>query len=167
MSNQNIDPIIPKLLIQAVKDAFSIQASTPVTLHQVSEATASDVNDTSIAAVISMVGAEVEGTLALCFEERTLLGVLNRMIGESYTQINKENVDAAGELLNIVYASARVKINESAGYVFQPALPTVLQGKDLSVSHQNSGKVARASFKTEFGNFCFEVSVRKKAQKVA
>jgi CheY-specific phosphatase CheX len=54
------------------------------------------------------------------------------MIGEKHAAVTPENADACGELLNIIYASARVKINE-AGFDFQPAIPTTVSGSRISL----------------------------------
>lgn len=165
MSNQiPLDPIIPKSLIESIQDTFTVQANTPIEILQVK---AMDVADSSnensdLIAAIGMNSGKISGTVAICFPKTTFLGVVNRMLGENYTEITNENSDAASEILNILYGGARVKINK-AGHDFTPAIPTVTRGKSLRIAHGDSKKVVRIDCRCEFGTLHVEVSLRNRA----
>jgi chemotaxis protein CheX len=82
------------------------------------------------------------------------------MLGETYTEVNSENADAAGELLNIIYGNARVKIN-LAGHAFLPAIPTVIYGEKVKISHGDVSLIVRVDCETDLGSFHLEVSLKK------
>ena len=156
-----IDPIIPKSLVDAIKDTFSIQASTTVEIKAVSVVPPGGINGVDVVSVIGLNSPTLEGTRALCFPKATFLGVMNKMLAENYTEITVENADGAGELLNITYGGARVKINE-AGHSFMPAIPTVAIGDKIQIVHKNTQKIVRIECNCGFGPFFSQVSLRKK-----
>lgn len=163
MSNPSpnaIDPVIPKSLVDSLKTAFSVQASTPVEITAVGAVDATASRDVDLIAAIGLKSSQFSGTLAICFPSATFLAIVNRMLGESHQEISRENSDAAGELLNIIYASARVKINEG-GHDFALAIPTVAGGQNLHISHGGSPKIVRVNCSTDCGPFFLEVSLRR------
>lgn len=163
MSQNNqttIDPLIPRSLMEALKDAFQVQASTPIEILSATALAPSARTGIEIASAIGLKSTNYTGTLALCFPEKTFLGVINRMLGESYSEINKDNSDAAGEMLNIIFGSARVKMN-AGSHDFLPAIPTVARGVEISISHGNSPMIIKIECKCEFGTFHLEISLRK------
>lgn len=87
---------------------------------------------TDIAAVLQMTSSRYSGTLAMVFPASSFLNLYAAMVGETFAEINAENSDAAGEIINIVYGVARPKINK-LGHDFTPALPSVLKGRDIAV----------------------------------
>ena len=158
--NYIVDPIIPNTLVASLKEAFSVQASTVIEITGAKAILAAAVSGISVAAVLGIRSSELAGTLALCFQKATFLGIVNRMLGEKYVEIDADNSDAAGELLNILYASARVKINE-AGNNFLPSLPTVVRGDKIEISHGTVPKIVKIDCHCEFGDFHLEVSLKK------
>lgn len=160
MTDKVLDPLVPKTLITSLKEAFSIQASTPIEIIGAKAVTPSRLPGIDIASVMGIRSTKLEGSLALCFPVVTFLGIVNHMLGEKYTEVTPENADAAGELLNILYAQARVKLNE-AGYDFTPALPTVVRGEQIEVSHGALGMIVRIECKCQFGSLYLEVGLRK------
>ncbi len=160
--NVAIDPIIPKSLVDSIKDAFGIQASCPIEIKSVTAVPPSVVNGIDIISIIGVQSAKLRGTFALCFPKVAFLGIVNKMLGETFPEINNDNADAAGELLNITYAGARVKINQ-AGHDFQPAIPSVVRGNDIIVAHGEVPLIVRVNCQSEFGPFHAEISLRKKS----
>lgn len=158
-----IDSIIPRSLTESLKDTFSIQASCPIEITKVSIVEPHSLVSVNLISAIGLKSTSFEGTLALCFPKDPFLGVINHMLGESHTDVTQENSDAIGELLNIVYGSARVKMN-MAGHDFMPAIPTIIRGDDIQISHGQSAKIIRIDCKCEHGVFFVEVSLRKMAK---
>lgn len=158
--NNPNDSIIPKSLMDSLKDAFAVQASTTVKLLQVTAVDPQSLPNVDIISAIGIRSSSIAGTLAICFPAPTFLGVLNKMLGENYAEITQENADAAGELMNIIYASARVKINQS-GHDFAPAIPTTTRGAALQISHSGSKKVIRVDCSCDYGPFYLEIGVRR------
>lgn len=150
---------VPMTLVDALKETFAIQAQSPVEILKVTVVDNSALSDSDIVAAIGLHSSEAAGTAAICFPDGTFLGVVNRMLGENYSKVDAENVDAAGELMNIIYASARVRINQ-AGHDFTPAIPTVTRGTGVRISHGGATKVAVVECRCDHGPFRLEVSMR-------
>lgn len=160
MSESVLDPAIPKTLMDSMKEAFLVQASTNVEIVKASAIDSHQGQGAALIAAIGIKSSALNGTLAICFPKECFLGIVNKMLGEKYTDIDKDNVDAAGEMLNIIYASARVKINQ-LGHDFAPAIPTVTRGSSIQISHGSAPKIVRVDCKCEYGSFHLEVSLRK------
>lgn len=160
MTSSSIDPLIPTTLVDALKQAFSVQISTPVEIKGAKAIPPTRISGIDLTAVIGIRSSALTGSIALCFPSRTFLGVVNQMLGEKYEKIDRENQDAAGELLNILYGSARVKLNQ-AGYDFAPAIPTVVLGSEIQISHGNSPLMIKIDCECSYGPFHLEVSLRK------
>ena len=160
MSTPKIDPIIPKSLVDAVKEVITIQANVPVRIKNVAALPPNELPGIDIVSSIGIKEVGLGGTLALCFPKTTFLAIVGKMLGESYTEISNENADAAGELLNIIYANARVKIN-LAGHAFIPAIPTVIYGEKVKISHGDVSLIVRVDCETDCGSFHLEVSLKK------
>ena len=160
MSNK--ENIIPASLQKSIESTFSIQLSTPAKILSVEAA--EDTGKSSSIDCMSVLGlksTEYQGALALGFPQKTFLPLVEKMIGEKYQEISKTNADACSEILNIIYASARVSINQ-AGYDFDPAIPTTLLGKELNLAMGAQSKYLRFSCECEYGPFLVALSLRKR-----
>lgn len=113
-----------------------------------------------LVATMPFKSAKYQGTIAILFPKDTFLRITNQMLGEQQVEILDENADAASELLNIVYASARSLMNR-LGNDFAPALPTVLRGKDLNVLHGSSSALYSIVAEGVGEAFYIEMSLRQ------
>ena len=160
MSQADFDPAIVGPVLEAIRKAFSVQASTEIQILSFKPITLVPPINVGIAAMMGILSKNFNGTLAILFPENTFVGVVNKMLGESYTAINEENADAAGEFLNIVYGIARPTINEN-GHDFTPAIPNVVRGDKIQISHASGYLVGAISCQSEFGEFRVELSLKK------
>lgn len=155
---------IPGFIRQAILDTFKTQASLDVNIASVATVKAGEAaGPVDCLSVMGFKSSEHTGSLSLWFPKPTFLAILERMLGEKYADINAENMDAAGEFLNIIYASARLKINQS-GFDFQPAIPTTVCGKELSVVSGAHAQVMRLNCESELGPFTVGFSLTKIAK---
>jgi chemotaxis protein CheX len=111
-----------------------------------------------IAGIIGLTSEAFQGTISLCFSEKTFLGIMGKMLGENYEQLTKEVEDGAGELINIIFGAAKRVLNER-GYAIQKALPSVVRGKDMSVHHLTPIPIVVLPFETALGAFQIEVGI--------
>ncbi|MGZ3691261.1 MAG: chemotaxis protein CheX [Pseudobdellovibrio sp.] len=112
----------------------------------------------ALAGVISLTTDTFKGNITLVFSEKVFLLIYESMFGEKHEKINSEIVDAAGELLNIIYGTAKTVLNQEHGYQLKPAIPTILSGEKISVRQQTKQKVIVMPFKTQHGIFQIEIS---------
>ena len=83
-----------------------------------------DVAKGDVTGVIGITG-ESNGTIAVTFEEVTILKIVSNMFGEEMKELNSEVADAVGELTNMISGQARRELEEN-GKVFEAAIPSVV-----------------------------------------
>lgn len=153
---QMINPFLEATLITLEQMANTkCEAQKPQLIH-IDEKFRSD--DISIAGVISLINERFNGSITLAFPEVVFLKIYESMFGEVVDKINAEIEDAAGELLNIIYGSAKTKLNEQCDFKLESALPTILSGEKIKIRQTTYQKVIVLPFKTQFGVFRVEIS---------
>lgn len=116
-----------------------------------------------VSGIIGMTGDAI-GSLALTFSEECIIGIVSRMVGENYSEINKDVTDAVGELTNMISGASR-KIMERDNLKVFAAIPSVIHGKDHSVRHVIQGTSIVIPFKTESGDFVIDVCLQSQLDK--
>lgn len=116
-----------------------------------------------VSSVIGLTG-EAKGTISVTFTEACILPIVTRMFGETMGSLNGEVKDAVGEIANMISGQARIKL-EQGGLSLKAAIPTVIMGKDHTVTHISSQAIIAVPFKTSEGQFTIEVCLenRRKA----
>ncbi len=109
-----------------------------------------------ISGVIGLVADAFTGTVVISFPEATFLKLISRMLGEEFTSITPEIKDGAGELTNIIFGQAKIDLNKK-GYGIKTALPSVVTGKDHTVSDFSKGPKIIIPFECDVGSFAVEI----------
>lgn len=109
-----------------------------------------------ISGVIGLVSQAFNGSVVISFNEKTFLQIISRMLGENVTSITKETEDGAGELTNIIFGQAKIKLNEM-GYGIKTALPSVVTGANHSVLQMTNGPRIVIPFQSDVGPFFIEI----------
>ena len=110
-----------------------------------------------VSGVIGIVSDNFTGAVVISFPEATFLKVMSGMLGEEYLELNQDILDGAGEITNIIFGQAKVILNEK-GYGIKTALPSVVHGKDHSVSsHDLGGQSVVVPFESNSGKFFVEI----------
>ena len=76
-------------------------------------------------------------------------------------KITPEIKDAAGEICNQIFGQTKLILNQQ-GHSIEMALPTVVEGKDHSITHLNDGTCIVVEFQTPRGSLWVEAAVKKK-----
>lgn len=108
-----------------------------------------------VSGVLGLTGV-ANGTIAVTFEERCILTVVSNMFGETMSELNSEIADAVGELTNMISGQARRELEEM-GKVFKAAIPSVVTGRNHSITHYSDGPKIAIPFNTDGGDFTIEV----------
>jgi len=108
-----------------------------------------------VTGVLGLTGA-ANGTIAVTFQEASILTIVSNMFGETMTELNHEIADAVGELANMISGQARKELAEG-GRHFKAAIPSVITGKGHSITHYTRGPKIAIPFYTEHGGFTIEV----------
>ncbi|HNR52489.1 MAG TPA: chemotaxis protein CheX, partial [Deltaproteobacteria bacterium] len=86
------------------------------------------------------------------------LSIVSSMFGEQVTEINEEVREAVGEILNIISGQARQKL-ETQGRVLKGAIPTVIAGKNHTITHITRQPIIAVPFETDSGQFTIEICI--------
>lgn len=77
--------------------------------------------------VVGMTGDQISASLALVFPKNALLKIVSNMLGEEFTELDDDIVDAVGELTNMICGGAKKELAEM-GYTFEMAIPSMIRG---------------------------------------
>ncbi len=108
-----------------------------------------------VTGVIGLTGV-ANGTISVTFQEACILDIVSNMFGEKMEELDSEIADAVGELTNMISGQARKELEE-LGKVFKAAIPTVITGKNHSISHYTDGPRIAIPFFVGEGRFTIEV----------
>lgn len=145
-------------LANSVVEIFKIQTSTAVKVLKPKLKSDAGESSYDIVSVISLQSDQFQGTIALCFTKETYLNIYNVMLAESAVEINDENRDAAGELLNMIFGMAKSKIMNDKNLSIQKAIPTVLSGQKITMQANSSEVGLVIPMESSAGPLTMEVS---------
>lgn len=111
-----------------------------------------------ISGIIGMTG-DATGSLAMSFSEACIIGIVDKMLGETHTEMNRAVLDAVGELTNMISGSARKLMEKDDLKVFA-AIPTIVFGRAHTVRHIIKGPSIVIPFQTEAGEFVIDVCLK-------
>ncbi|OQY53188.1 MAG: chemotaxis protein CheX [Desulfobacteraceae bacterium 4572_89] len=103
------------------------------------------------------ISGDLNGSAAISFSEKSILGIVSAMFGEEMTEINEEIIDAVGEISNMVAGHVTTKIAEM-GKKVKVKLVKVCKGPDQTIAHIKGGDhVISLPFRTTKGMVVIEV----------
>ena len=108
-----------------------------------------------VSGVIGLTGSAT-GSLALSFTEGAICKIVSNMLGEDINIVNDNIKDAVGEITNMISGVARKNL-EAEGFYIQAAIPTVVAGKNHSISHVMGGPSLIIPFEIDEGTFVVDV----------
>lgn len=112
-----------------------------------------------VSAIIGISGV-ARGSMALTFSESAIMAIVSNLLGIEATEVNEEVKDAVGELTNMICGDARRRLSED-GLALQGGIPTIVSGKNHSISHISNGPHLAIPFTTPHGGFVVEVAFNK------
>ena len=114
-----------------------------------------------VTGVIGMSGANVAGNMIISFDKTAILNIVSQMLGEAYQEINKDIVDAVGEITNMICGGAKTELTP-LGLDIQMASPIMLCGKGTEINQLGETPVLVIPFSTPNGSFVVEASLAVK-----
>jgi chemotaxis protein CheX len=115
----------------------------------------------AVTGIIGLASDVYSGNMILSFEEKAILSIVSKMLGEEFPEVTKDVVDAVGELTNMISGGAKAELSQE-GFVFDMATPAMISGKGVDISQLTSVPTIVIPFSTEAGGFVVEASVQKK-----
>jgi len=117
-----------------------------------------DIAHGEVSGIIGITG-DIVGSLAVSFESSCICGIVNSMLGEEYSEPTRDVLDAVGELTNMISGVARTKMEKDGLSVFA-AIPSVIIGKDHTITHILKAPSIVIPFSTTHGQFVIDVCVK-------
>ena len=99
-----------------------------------------------------------EGVISLTLEEKCILKIVSNMLGEEFSRVNEEIADAVGELTNMIAGQARAHL-ANEGMKFQASTPSVIIGKNHTLTHISKAPILAIPFNTPDGGLVIEISI--------
>lgn len=153
------NPLFDKRLITAFVDAvlktIKTMANTEISAEKpFIEPNFSQKGD--IAGNLGLIAPPLRGNLLISFEKNSIFLIMENMLGEKYTELNREVQDAVGELTNMIYGASKTTLNQ-LGYNFEMAIPTVITGS-FRLSHPETATTLIIPFKLS-DNSIFHIQI--------
>jgi len=117
-----------------------------------------DIAHGEVSGIIGITG-DIVGSLAVSFESNCICGIVNSMLGEQYSEPTRDVLDAVGELTNMISGVARTKMEKDGLSVFA-AIPSVIIGKDHTITHILKAPSIVIPFSTPHGHFVIDICVK-------
>lgn len=108
-----------------------------------------------VSGVIGLAG-DMNGIISVTFTEKCIFYIVTGMFGEEVKELNAEIGDAVGEIANMISGQARQKL-EGQGTNLQAAIPSVVIGKNHTISHLTKQPIIALPFSTQGGDFTVEI----------
>ena len=144
---------IAKSFIKATTDILSTMASIEAK-PGVPYVKKSAVAKGDVSAIVGVTGPK-RGTIAVSFTEACAVALVRGMLGDDIQDLMQDTQDAVGEVANMVSGQARANL-AAKGLTLQGATPTVIIGKNHTISHTTTSPVMAIPFSTPAGEFTVE-----------
>lgn len=115
----------------------------------------------AITGLIGVAGDKIAGNLIVSFDEASILAIVNKMIGEQFTSISQDVVDAVGEITNMICGGAKNELAEQ-GFTVGMATPVMIVGKGIELNQLSKAPVITIPFTTPEGAFVVEANLAPK-----
>ena len=117
---------------------------------------------TALGEVTGIIGitGDHTGSLSISFSKSCIASVVTNLFGTTVTEVNDEVCDAVGELTNMISGDARRRL-EAQEVMLQGGTPTIVSGRDHSVTHIHDGPYLAVPFETPSGQFTVEIAFNK------
>ncbi len=112
-----------------------------------------------ITGIIGFAEKNISGSIALSFPEDAALKIYNAITGENIISISKDVEDSIGELTNIVAGGAKTVLAEE-GLSFNISIPSVIVGKNHTISHKADSPVIVIPFALVKNRFSMEITMK-------
>lgn len=109
-----------------------------------------------VSGIIGITG-QARGSMSISFSESCITAIVGNLFGTVVNGVNDEVRDAVGEITNMICGDARRRL-ERENISLQSGTPTVIAGKNHSVTHISQGPMLAIPFETQNGPFVIEVA---------
>lgn len=160
---KKVDPEFFKPFIQGTIRTLKVQCDVDIISTKPyfkGSETASDSIKADISGIVGLTSKIFSGNIAISFPKSAFLLIMNEMMGENFTEIDKDLEDGAAELLNIIFGQAKITLNDELGYEVDMAIPTVITGSNIKTSSILGRTIVLPfHFEKSDDKFCIEIVI--------
>jgi chemotaxis protein CheX len=124
--------------LSATLHTLKVQCNYPVAAQKARMLAPTDDLPVTICGIIGLVSNVFRGTVTLCLTDKVFLGMMSGMFNEKMDTVTKELSDGTGEILNIIFGTAKTTLTNE-GLSVEKAIPTVVRGADIRVNSLTGG----------------------------
>ena len=117
-----------------------------------------------VSGIIGLAGQQITGNMVISFDKPSILGIVSRMLMETYADITPDVIDAVGEITNMISGGAKAALSEQ-GFQFEMATPIMMVGEGLEITQLTKEPVISLDFITQEGKFVIEACLMEIAKK--
>lgn len=110
-----------------------------------------------ITAFIGLSGPD-RGTVTLTLSKQTALNLASAFIGMEYEEVDEDVTDCVAEMINMIAGGAKVNLPNEGNGPYELGLPTVVQGKDYTISSPAKEVWFDIPFESDLGVFRLQLS---------
>lgn len=111
----------------------------------------------AVAGATAIMSSVFAGTILIAFPEDTFLKVVSGALGEEYTVLSTDLMDACGELINIIYGQAKTILVDEMDIDFMKSRPYVIDDKERIRGYHSSSSFI-VPFESDAGRLFLIVS---------
>ncbi|MCL2026237.1 MAG: chemotaxis protein CheX, partial [Leptospirales bacterium] len=131
--------------IATCEDVFREFVGTPLAAERPYLSDRDAEHEWEISAIISFTG-EAKGMVVISMKKEPALKITNILTGKNHTDIDKEVVDAIGEIVNIIAGNSKKGLEETFRLVI--SLPVIIKGTNHKVTWpEESTRIVSVPFK--------------------
>lgn len=119
---------------------------------------ANNLTSGAVTGVIGMASEALNGNMVISFDQPSILAIVARMLMEEHKEINKDVIDAVGELTNMISGGAKKELSEM-GFAFNMATPLMLTGQNIEMTQLSKSPIIVIPFTTPEGKFSVEANL--------
>lgn len=125
---------------------------TPQCLFPLRHSVLPNKGELCIAGVVDIVSEKQTSTAAICFPKDCYLKVMENFLDTPCTQLDKDLMDGAAEMMNMIFGHAK-KVLNLKGLNLQMAIPKVVAGQSSTLKGIDDGTTNIFPFQSDAGDF--------------
>jgi len=134
--------VIPDCLQKAVKEVIGMYLmKEPILKNTEVRKENTELKDISV--VVGLASEKLEGVFIVSYDKKIIFEFMKNMLGEEANEINKDAIDASGEITNQICGVFRREF-EKTGITLQGSTPSIVTGENHKI--EIPSKIPRMAF---------------------
>lgn len=142
--------------IESISELFSMMLNAKAERGKIT-ATRDECPAFDVAAMIGISG-ESKGTVAILLPSDTAIGIVGRLMGMEFEEVDDTVKDGLAEVVNIVAGGAKARLSGDKGEPMSLGLPSVVTGSNYQIEHPKGSIWLEVPFESDLGALVMRVT---------